>query len=65
MTRKLGFRKSLRDTPTRPVYKLRCDLCQQNFETINLKSFGQTARKHREKSHPDHRGALRYGRIFD
>lgn len=48
---------------TQRIYVLRCQLCQKSFKTRNLRSFAQTARKHREKMHPEHKGSLRYAVI--
>ena len=47
--------------PTKPyTIILRCSLCKKEFRTRSLRSFTQTARRHREKDHPKHKGSLMY-----
>lgn len=42
------------------AFIFRCELCGKEFKTINLKSFSQTMRRHREKVHPDHKGSIHF-----
>ena len=45
-------------------FRLRCSLCGKVFNTISLRSFTNTMRRHRIKAHPEYKGKpIRYKSI--